>query len=340
MTVRIGIASLAHVHAESYVRLLRGEEDVELIVADFEGSAAEPAQRASRARIEAKGVRVVDTEDELFDARPDGIVICTANAEHRALTERAAHSHVHVLAEKPLATTREDAEAMVAACEEAGVGLMMAYPTRFSPAINELEAAIRRGDLGEVLACDGANIARIPTVDRSWFGDASLAGGGALMDHTVHLADILILLFGRPRKVYAQANTMIHAEKTRVDTGGIVCLDFGDGFVATIDASWSLPDDNPTWGGLSLRVTGTDAEMTADVFGGALAGHSGRTGQGIWRGYGADVNLLMLREFIDAIEEGRPPRPSGREGLDSLDVALAAYAAMRGGEPVAPTRAR
>lgn len=159
------------------------------------------------------------------------------------------------------------------------------------------------------------------------------------MDHTVHLADILILLFGRPQSVYAQANTLIHADKTQVDTGGLVCLEYADGTVATIDTSWSLPDDNPTWGGLSLRVTGERAEMTADVFGGALLGHSGRSGQGIWRGYGADVNLLMLREFIASIREERSPRPSGREGLDSLDVVLAAYESIRtGGAAPLPRR--
>lgn len=79
------------------------------------------------------GVAYVDTYDEAFAWKPDAVVIAAENSRHRALVERAAAAGVHVLCEKPLATTVEDAIAMRDACETAGVLLMVAYPVRFSP---------------------------------------------------------------------------------------------------------------------------------------------------------------------------------------------------------------
>lgn len=334
--MRIGVASLEHVHAETYVRLLHAWDGVELLVADPGGDAVEEGRRRTRERIVSLGVPILDSFDDLLAAAPDGIIVCTPNTQHRALVEAAAAAGVHVLCEKPIATELADARAMVEACDRAGVGLMLAYPVRFSPGMRELKAALDRGDIGRVLAFDGANIARIPTTDRAWFGIPGLAGGGAMMDHTVHLADILLHLLGEPvRAVYAQSNRIAHADDTEVETGALVTLEFASGVVATIDASWSLPDSNPTWGGLTLRAIGESGELSIDVFGDVLRGHAEEGGRTIWRSYGVDANRLMLVEFMEAIREGRAPVPDGRDGLQTLEIVLAAYRADAEGQAAA-----
>lgn len=337
--MRIGIASLAHVHAETYVKLLHGWDGVELVVADPDESAFEEGHRRTRDRVTALGVEILNSFDALFASKLDGVIICTANAHHRRLTERAALAGVNVLCEKPIATSREDAAAMVEACERAGVGLMLAYPTRFSPGMVELRRLVNEGTLGRILACDGANVARIPTADRSWFGTHELAGGGALMDHTVHLADVMMLILGaQPAKVYAQENRITHSEEVDVETGAIVTIEFSNGVVATIDASWSLPDSNPTWGGLSLRVIGETGEFSIDVFGEAVRGQTDVDSQPIWRSCGTDINRLMLVEFLASIREARAPIPDGRDGLRTLEIVLAAYASTVSGQPEAIQR--
>lgn len=333
--MKIGVASLEHVHAETYVRLLHAWDGIELIVADPTGDAVEEGRRTTRERIASLGVRILESYDDLLAAEPDGIIVCTPNAHHRDLVERAAAAGIHVLCEKPIATTMGDARAMIDACDRAGVGLMLAYPVRFSPGMRELAAAIERGEIGRVIAFDGANVARIPIGDRAWFGSSELAGGGAMMDHTVHLADILLHLTSEPvTSVYAQSNRIAHADDVEVETGAIVSLEFASGVIATIDASWSLPDSNPTWGGLALRVIGESGELAIDVFGDALRGHSETGPASLWRSYGVDTNRLMLAEFIESIRVGRPPVPSGRDGLETLEIVLAAYRSVAAGQPV------
>jgi predicted dehydrogenase len=120
-------------------------------------------------------------EPEALLAASDAVIICSENVHHRALTLMAAQAGKPVLCEKPLATTPDDARAMVDACNSANVPLFTAFPCRFSPAFQTLKEAAHRGDLGEILAVRGTNRGKCPG---GWFVDLALSGGGAVMDHT------------------------------------------------------------------------------------------------------------------------------------------------------------
>src|SRR5699024_787267 len=138
--LKVALMSCAHTHAAGYAALLEAREDVDLVVADPDGYD------------DVHGVRVVRSYQEAWDAwpdEPDAIVVTSANAHHRDLVLEAARRGVHVLCEKPLATTVADAEEMVAACREAGVVLMTAFPVHFSPAVETLRSALADGALGE-----------------------------------------------------------------------------------------------------------------------------------------------------------------------------------------------
>ena len=139
--MKIGVMSLAHLHALGYIRLLSARPDVELAVADPDAGERPPGESGGRALAEELGVdRYFDTYEELLDWAPDGVVVCSENSRHRELTELAAAAGAHVLCEKPMATTVADGEAMVAACAAAGVHLMVAYPVRFSRQFRALQA--------------------------------------------------------------------------------------------------------------------------------------------------------------------------------------------------------
>src|SRR5699024_9456389 len=164
---------------------------------------------------DVRGVRVVPSYEEAWNAWPEGpaaIVVTSANAHHKDLVLEAARRGVHVLCEKPLATTVADAEEMVAACREAGVVLMTAFPVHFSPAVASLRSALADGALGELIGLTGTNNGKLPTA-RDWFTDVDLAGGGAMVDHTVHLAEILDSVLGAPATVHATTNRILHADR-------------------------------------------------------------------------------------------------------------------------------
>lgn len=320
--MKIGIMSFAHVHAAGYAALLRDRADVELRVAD-----------PDRPEL-ADEFHYAASYDELLAWQPDGVVVCSENARHRVLVERAAAAGAHVLCEKPLATTADDARAMVSACHEAGVALMTAYPVRFHPAFRQMRDAIRGGVLGRVLSASGTNNGQAPIDARPWFVDRELAGGGALIDHTVHLADLLDDLLGRsPIEAYAQVNRIVNAERVSVETGGLVVVTYDDGTVATIDCSWSAPASYPSWGGLTLTVECEGGTVEFDAFGDRLDLFDDAAGGLRWLDYGTDLDALLLDTFLDTTRTGQPAAPDGTVGYRTLQVVLAAYRSAASGQP-------
>ncbi|MFF0159913.1 Gfo/Idh/MocA family protein [Streptomyces sp. NPDC005263] len=335
--MRVAVLSFAHLHAATYIRLLRDRDGVELITADPDAPPGDPTR--GRALAEHLGVDHADSWDEVFASRPDAVVVTSENARHRHLVERAAASGAHVLCEKPLATTEADARAMIDACAHAGVALMTAYPVRFSPAFTALRRALADGSLGGLVSVHGANNGSNPARSHSWFADPELAGGGALADHTVHIADLVdALLDGeQAAEVYAQANRILDdgGPTPAVETAGLVTIRYPSGLVTAVDASWSHPPDHPTWGGLAMTCVAEKAIVEFDAFPRLLGGFDSRTGRDRWEAGGADLDAAMLDEFLDAVRTGRRPSPDGESGLRTLRVVLAAYESLRTGGPVA-----
>ncbi|WP_328773583.1 Gfo/Idh/MocA family protein [Streptomyces sp. NBC_00286] len=337
--MRVAVLSFAHVHAATYIGLLRDRDGIELITSDPDAPPDDPTR--GRQLAESLGAAYADTWDEVFALRPDAVVVTSENARHRHLVERAAAAGAHVLCEKPLATTEADARAMIDACERAGVGLMTAYPVRFSPAFTALRRALANGSLGGLISVHGANNGSNPARTRPWFADPELAGGGALADHTVHIADLVdALLDGeQAAEVYAQANSILDDDGPApdVETAALVTVRYPSGLVAAVDASWSHPPDHPTWGGLAMTCVGEKAIVEFDAFPPLLGGFDSTTGRDRWEAGGADLDAAMLEEFLDTVRTGRRPSPDGETGLRTLRIVLAAYESLRTGQPVALT---
>lgn len=334
-TRKVAVLSFAHVHAASYLELLRDRPDVELLAADPDAATAPPGELRGRDLADRHGVAYVDTYAEALDRSPDAVVVCAENARHRDVVLAAAAAGAHVLCEKPLATRVEDAEAMVAACDAAGVVLMTAYPVRFSPEFATLRRLHESGALGTVLGATGTNNGKVPS-GRAWFTDPDLSGGGALADHVVHVADLLdVLLAEEVVAVRAVTNRVLHGDDPRVraETGGLVSITYAGGAEVTVDCSWSVPDDAPTWGGLTLQVYGTEGVVDVDPFG-AHVGGVVDGGRPAWLGLGENLDRLMLDHFLECVDTGRTPGPDGRAGLRTLRVVAAAQASAAAGGAV------
>lgn len=327
--MKIGIMSFAHHHAEAYIGNLRAIPGVEMI-----GIADDDTARGQKfaALFDA---RFFPSYEALLVEKPDGVLICSENANHRPLVEMAAQAGVHVLCEKPLAATREDAQAIITACREAGVLLMTAFPMRFSAPVQQLKARLDAGDLGQVYCLNTTNQGEAPIAHRAWFVDKTLAGGGAMMDHIVHLADIFNWLFGRDvTSVYAQSNHIIQADKVDVETGGLIMLQYAGGLFATIDSSWSKPLNYPTWGGLTMELISQRGLTVIDAFSQNLNVFQQKPAQNYWRYWGSDMNRAMIEEFVNAIREDREPAVTGEDGFFALEVVLAAYKSAKTNQPV------
>jgi predicted dehydrogenase len=327
--LQIGLLSAAHLHADGYLDVLAAMPEVAL-VGLWDEDARRGAETAAR-----HGTSFFATEAQLLGEHLDGVVIASVNVEHRRLTELAAAAGVHVLCEKPLATRADDARAMVAACAAAHVLLMTAFPMRFSPVLLELERAIRGETLGDVACLEGVNTGQIPDRERAWFTDPELAGGGAVTDHVVHLADAYRWLLGSEVvEVYAVSNRILRDGFADVETGGLVSLRFENGVFATIDCSWSKPPSYPTWGGLSIEAVGSNGVITADAFRQRLAVYGSGEPAASWPAWGSSPDVAMIGEFLAAIRQRREPAVTGLDGLRAVEIVEAAYRSIESGEPV------
>jgi predicted dehydrogenase len=325
--MRIAILGVAHLHVDAYVQNLRnaGAEIVGVFDWDTE-------RGCTWARNES--LPYFSSAESLVAEGVDGVVVCSETVHHRALVEVAAAGGAAVLCEKPLGVGTEDSEAIVHACRTAGVRLMTAFPMRFSPSALRIERMVREGELGSVHSFTGTNQSVMPMRERSWFADKTLAGGGAMMDHIVHLADLYNWVLGAdPVEVYAVSNRIVHTEIVTVETSGLVMVTYANGVFATIDCSWNRPLDYPTWGGLSFSVVADAGIVDADLFRQQLVQYGGRRALS-WVDFGLDTNQLMIDEFLESIREDREPAVSGEAGLSATRVALAALESATTGLPV------
>ncbi|MFB9991013.1 Gfo/Idh/MocA family protein [Deinococcus oregonensis] len=329
--MRVGLLSFAHVHAEQYQALLRAMPGVELVgFWDDSVNANGYAQRFALQRYL--------TPQQLLAQALDAIIICSETSRHREFVELSARAGVHILCEKPIALTLNEAEAMREICVKHGVTFMTAFPMRFDPSCSALRQAVQQGQLGGILGINGVNHSENPAVHRAWFADPALSGGGAVMDHVVHLADLLRWCFAcEVAEVYAALQwTGGAGELTApLDTAGLVLLTLTNGVQASIDCSWNRPATYPRWGHLKLDVVGTEGLMVIDAFAEHLTVYAPDVSHPVqWPGFGADPNQAMLSAFLEAVRCQEAPPVSWQDGYEATRVVLAAYASAQQGQPV------
>ncbi len=323
-TVRIGILSAAHLHAGAYAGQLASLEGAELV------GVADTDDERGREFAESHDVDYLDADAIL--KRADGVIICSTNANHRDWAERAAEAGAHVLSEKPLAAESDDARAIVDACASAGVRLGVAMPLRFSLPARKAKEALEDGMVGSVHSIAGTNRGKMPG---SWFTDPDAAGGGAVMDHSVHIVDLVHWLTGeRVAEVYAETGTRFH--DLPVEDVNLLSMELTDGTQFSLDGSWSRPDSWDFWGDATVSLVGTEATVDVDCFAQKLKYTDDRTdGDGVQSLYwGTDPNGGLIADFVEAVREGRPPEITGSEGVEAVAVVEAAYESAERGEPV------
>jgi predicted dehydrogenase len=320
--LRVGILSVAHMHVGSYVHGFGADPRTE-IVGLFDHDAAR-----AQAFGEKNGIPVFDCVDALLDAC-DAVCVCSENNHHAGYVVQAAGKGKHILCEKPLAATEDDATKIQQAVERADVVFMTAFPCRFSPAYARLKQRVDAGEIGRVRAICATNRGTCPG---SWFVQKELSGGGAMIDHVVHVTDLIRDLLGEePLRVQAQTGNNVYG-KDWEDTA-MVTMEFPSGIFATLDSSWSRPSGFKTWGDVTMTVVGENGTVELDMFGPSV----GVYGEGGYRSsaYGSDLDAAMVEAFIRACLGGAPVPTTMHDGLQAARVAMAGYRSVIEGQPVA-----
>lgn len=324
MPVRIGFLGVAHMHAYGYgnaMPRLADKVDQRIGVWDENPELAEKFANACGATPYGSALAML--------AEVDAAIITSENTRHAEHAEMAAQAGKHILCEKPLVTSEADAKRMMDAVEKAGVKLSTAFPCRYSPAFIKLRAKVETGEIGEVVAICATNRGRCPF---DWFVEKDKSGGGAMIDHVVHVADLLrVLLASEPKRVQAQNGNNMYG-KDWEDTA-MLTIEFESGVFASLDSSWSRPQSYKTWGDVTMNVIGEQGVIELDMFGQNIDLHRESKGHTV-SSYGSDLDTALVSDFVDCIIEDRPPTVTGFDGLQAARVAMAGYRSVAEGQPV------
>jgi predicted dehydrogenase len=260
------------------------------------------------------------------------VYIVLPNSLHREYTGRAARMGKHVLCEKPLATTPEDAQAMVEVCREHGVKLMTAYRCQYTPHHWRARDLIQNGELGAVKLIHSVNV-QVEPDEGQWRLRGGLAGGGSLLDVGLYCLNTIRFLLGEePGEVYAQTfSTPGDGRFAEVEESVAWQMTFPSGVIAHCSCSYGAAHAR------TLDVFGADARLTLDpAFDYTDLRLKVSTPPTITehRLPEADQFALEIDHFSACIEDDRVPFTPGEEGLQDQRLMAAIYRSAREGRPV------
>lgn len=236
---RVGIAGLIHDHIWGMLRWWKELEGAELVAA-----ADRNPPLLERIRSEFGVERTYDSYEEMFDReRLDIVTVTVDNAGTADVVEAAAARGIHVLSEKPMAATLEQATRMLEACRRARVQLMINWPTAWNPAIQTLDRLIRDGAIGPVhkirylAAHQGPKEIGCSPYFYTWLYDERRNGAGALMDYCCYGSCMAAHWLGRPSSVVGIFGRLVK-EDIPVDDNAILLIRYPRAF-GIAEASWT-----------------------------------------------------------------------------------------------------
>ncbi|HVY63153.1 MAG TPA: Gfo/Idh/MocA family oxidoreductase [Planctomycetota bacterium] len=276
----------------------------------------------------------------------DAVVIGTPNHLHHRMAVAALDAGKHVIVEKPLAVTLEEAEDLVARSKAAGRHVAYAEELCFVPKFVEAKRIMASGKLGEVRVVKQVEKHEGPHA--RWFYEADEAGGGIALDMGCHSVEFARWILGKPRvvSVFAHMATWLHREGlhrdvTDLEDDCVIHLAFEGGATALLESSWTLK------GGMDSRTElhGTGGVLYANLLqeGMGMRLHSAPEG---WTYPDVAWNFQNgypheLAHFLRCFETGERPEESAEDGLAVLEILLAAYQSAGSGRRVSlPFRPR
>lgn len=336
MTIRFGLIGCGGVSNRHYEAILAIPGATLVAVSDISTARANAVAKLTGAEACGDYQALIDRADI------DVVCIVTPTGTHAELVRACARAKKHVVVEKPLATTIEDANGAVAECERAGVMLSVITQHRFDASTIRIKQAIDEGRLGRVF---------LVQVTVHWFraqsyydrsagsGTVAMDGGGVLMIQALHTLDLATYLLGPVQTVSASMATAAH-QRIEVEDTAVAVMRFRNGALGTLSATTGA------YPGLSTRLElfgekGTaiieDDRLTrlyfreedADV---AMFGETATNLAADMANQPIDLSVAhrrQLEDVIEAIQTGRQPAVTGAEGINTLRTIRAFYQSIQ-----------
>lgn len=339
-TAVVGCGKVARLHAAA----LRSLAESELV-----GVCSRPSPRLNGLAAECGVPAFHDIEEMIDRTRTEALFVCTPHPQHAAPTIAAARRGVHVLVEKPLATTLADCDAMIMAARAGGATLGCVSQRRFYPPCQRIRAALEAGNLERPVLGTATMLSwRDEAYYRSdpWRGTWSGEGGGILVNQAPHQLDLLLWYLGEIAEVSGYWANLNHPT-IEVDDTAVAVVRFRNGALGNIVVSNS--QQPPLHARVSVHGS-NGASVGVQTDGGAMfiAGVTETIEppfNDVWTLPGADVqrwreedaalfrsvdpmrhfHQLQIADFLQAIAGGRPPSVTAEDGRRVVELFTAIY---------------
>lgn len=337
----IGCGMIANFHAKAIADI----EDAKLV------ACYDRATPRAQALADEYGCQMYESlEEMLAQSEVEVVTICSPSGAHMEPCVAAAEAGKHVIVEKPLDVTLPRCDAMIEACEKAGVKLATIFPSRFHQSSQLMKQAIESGRFG-TLALGDAYVKWFRTQEYydsgAWRGTWKLDGGGALMNQAIHSVDLLLWLMGPVVDVMAHTATVAH-ERIEVEDVAAATVRFANGALGSIEATTAgFPgslkkieisgstgtaileeEDIIKWE--FAEATAEDDKLREEMSGKTETGGGAADPTAI----GHHAHAELFRDFLAAIRDGRAPAIDGYEGRRSVELILAIYESAKTGQRV------
>jgi len=305
----IGCGGISQAHARGYKNL---PELLQITATcdEIETNAEERAQQLGADQV------YTDYEKMLKDANIDAVDICLPHDLHASVSIAASEAGKHVLVEKPIAITLEEADSMIAASEKAGTLLMVALNQRYDPAHQRIKEMIDQGVLGRILCIRIDHNQNVSLPEGHWIRSRARLGGGVLIGSGIHRVDLLRWFGGEVAQV---ANFWVEQpERMEGEVAVVMNALFESGAVGEVTAIWAVRKA-PWYEGVWVYGTEGSVYRINGLFWDSPDGYVKLDVPE------ADSFTEELRHFGQCILNGDTPLTNGVEARRSLEVVLAAY---------------
>jgi UDP-N-acetylglucosamine 3-dehydrogenase len=316
----VGAGFMGGVHLNAYAAI----PEVEVV------GVADGRTEVAVAGAEMVGARAYASYEELLaDEDVEVVDVCLPTAFHRELALKAAGEGKHVILEKPIARTIEDAQQILAAFSGDGPRLFVGHVVRFFPEYVGIKEKIEAGGLGTVGVVRTSRRSPFLLGWNDWYADWRVSGG-VLLDLVIHDFDFLRWALGEVERVYARG--MLGHEYNRLDYV-LATLRFQSGAIAHVEGHWGYPGPF----NYSIEVAGSSALLTVDSTEPArleLIQETAAPGEVPDLASGKNPYEKELEHFVRCIATGEEPIVEGQDAYEALRIGLAATESVLTGEPI------
>ena len=335
--VRFGIIGCGMI-ADFHFRAIEGIEDAETI-----GCVDAYAPSAERFAA-AHGIKKYDTlADMLGDAAIDAVTICTPSGLHTQQAIDAMNAGKHVVCEKPMSLTLEDADLLIAVANKTQVKVCIISQFRYAPAVQAVTTAIEAGALGNIVS--GSLQMKYYRSDEyyasgAWRGTKAMDGGGCLMNQGIHGVDVFRYLMGPVKSLVGYARTQ--QRKIEVEDSAAAALEFASGAVGTLEGSTvcypGYPRRIEICGDKGSVVLEENAILRWDCEGYDIGLPVGVSATNVAssdpKAIDVSGHARQIRNFVGAILHGEKLMAPAETGRPALEIILGVYESSRTGKPV------